>query len=217
MGHWNNTKIGLKVKSKDEELATQFLRIIGIDTDNLDMYEEIGELSGEYDPSIEGSIVDDLYNIMPSMEKKFSDYVDQFYGFENEEDEFDEDFEEDEFDEDVKISLDDLFLIVNKLFSPAYLFFAHEDGNSVSDSFYRYEAIYDPSTGKKKEFNCYYSYGDGINLDFDNDEDPKDVITEKSEEDIAAYELNGTIIDSLIEKAKLEGYKELANKLKTCV
>lgn len=217
MGHWNDSKMGLKVNPEHEKLAKQFLQIVGVDTENLDMYEEIGELSGEYNPSIEGSIINDPFNIMPSMEKLFSDYVDQFYGYNNEEDEYDEDFEEEEFDEDITISLDDLFFIVNKLFSPAYLFFAHEDGNSVSDSFYRYEAIYDPSTGKKKEFNCYYSYGDGINLDFDNDEDPKDVITEKSEEDIAAYELNGSIINSLIEKAKSEGCKELANKLKTCV
>lgn len=223
MGHWDNTKIGLTVSPKDNEIATQFLQIIGADTENIDFYEEIGELSGEYNPTIEGSIADDPFDIMTSMEKMFSDYVDQFYGYNNDEDEedFDEDFDDEEesdedFQEKIELSLDDIFHLANKLFSPAYLYFAHEDGNSVSDSYYRYEAIFDPSTRKKKEFNCYYSYGDGINLDFDNDEDPKDVVTENREEDISAYELNGIIINSLIEKAESEGFTKLVNRLKTC-
>ena len=222
MGHWDNTKIGLAVSPKGKELATQFLQIIGADTENIDFYEEIGELSGEYDPTIEGSIADDPFDLMTSMAKLFSDYVDQFYGYDNDDEEFDEDFDEEEesdedFQDNIELSLDDIFLFANKLFSPAYLYFAHEDGNSVSDSYYRYEVIYDPSTGKKREYNCYYSYGDGINLDFDNDEDPKDVVTEKCEIDIASNELNNTIIDSLIKKAESEGFDELAKRLKTCV
>ena len=44
MGSWNGTKIGLKVKPKQKELAKQFLQIIGIETDRCFMDEEIGEI-----------------------------------------------------------------------------------------------------------------------------------------------------------------------------
>lgn len=205
MGSWNGTKIGLKVKPKQKELAKQFLHIIGIETDRCFMDEEIGEISDNYNPSIEGCVEEELLGIMPSLEKEFSDYVDQFYPDFDEED--DEETDDDEHMPDTSVSLDALYHLLNKLFPPAYLYLAHEDGNSVSDSYYRYEVIYDPSTGKKEKHNCYYSYGDGID-EGDGNED--------SVSEIDPSQFDSSMIDSLIERAETEGFEELAKRLKAC-
>lgn len=205
MGSWDGTKIGLKVKPKQKELAKQFLKVISIETDRCFMDEEIGEISNNYNPSIEGCIEEDLLGIMPSLEKEFSDYVGQFYP------DFDEDEDVKAYDDehlpDSSVSLDALYHLLNKLFPPAYLYLAHEDGNSVTDSYYRYEVIFDPSSEKKKVYECFYSYGDGINEEQE---------CEVNEETIDRVEFDSAIIDSLIKQAKTEGYNELAKKLALC-
>lgn len=45
MGFWNETKMGFKVNSSEEEIVQQFLTILGVNSHSLDMVEEIGQLS----------------------------------------------------------------------------------------------------------------------------------------------------------------------------
>ena len=202
MGSWNGTKIGLKVKESEEELANEFLMLLGLKLSD-DMDEEIGELSDLEDYTVVGTVQDDLLGIMPSLEKKFVDYQNQFYG-PDEEDEV----AKDDNHSGTGIRLDDLFLVVKKLFPRSGMYLAHEDGNSVSDAYYRYEVIY--SATKKTEINCYYCYGDGINVETDC---PEEEGTEKTEERLTAKKPDNAVIELLIKKAESEGYDELVRRL----
>ena len=207
MGWWEGSKLGLKVNSEDEVLAQQFLSAIGVDLIDCDIVEEIGELNDLSDYTVEGSVKGNLLGIMPSLEKKFSDYQKQFDCYGNDED---EEYEEDkgESDSGPDIQLDDLFLVAKKLFSRPSMYLAHEDGNNTSDTYYRYEAIY--ISTRKKESNCYYSYGDGVNVDTG---DPKEEGTETNEEKMSSQRTNEALISSLINIAKSKGYSVLLQKL----
>ena len=201
MSSWNGTKIGLRVDSSEEEQAQEFLTLLGLRLyDDID--EEIGELSCLDDYSVVGTVQDDLLGIMPSLEKKFSSYQNQFYGSEDE----NEDQNEDEIGTNTQ--LDDLFLLTKKLFHRPGMFLAHEDGNSVSDTYYRYEVIY--NAGKKTELNCFYSYGDGINTGTDN---PVEEGLVDTKEKLKAKEPSKNILDLLTKKAETEGFTALLEKL----
>jgi len=224
MGSWNGEKLGLKVELKDERLAQQFLHCIGVDTNDY-IVEEVDSLCSGFSPSIEGKVKGKLLGIMPILKERFSQYLEQFFGeyAEDDEGEYEDDDEygdeesdnEDDIDEqpNYDLTLDDLFELANKLFTSAFLYFAHEDGNNTSDDYYRHEEIYSPSTGYCTIKDCFYSYGEGINVDTD---DPKEEGTETKTVKIASRELNGEVIDWLIQKAKAYGYDDLAHKLNTC-
>ncbi len=216
MSHFIGTMLGLSVEEKDEVLAEQLLKCIGADPDGEDMYEEIGSLDGDYNPDISGSLDDnDSLGISSSVQEKFSEYMNRFDDYypdfdEDDDDEYDD--EEDEEDEDTvqgeadeNSRLDDLCLLVKQMFGEARVYLAHEEGNSVNDSYYRYEAILDPSTGKKNVVNCYYSYDGGPD---------KEEGTEWSEQPINAHKYDVNVIDDLIKKAESLHFDELAEKLK---
>lgn len=219
MGSWNGTTVGLKVKPKEKKLAEQFLTCLGVDTDDYGI-EEVGPLSAAFGPSIEGVLNGNLLGIASTLTHHYSDYINQFYFFGGEDDFEDEEWEEDEEDEHspddddaFDFLLDDLFQLANKLFSSAHLYLAHEEGNNTSDDYYRYEVILDPTSNKRIELNCFYSYGEGINTDGD---DPKEDGTERNEEPIVSREINPEVIDWLIQQAESKGFSELVARLHTC-
>ena len=217
MSHFIGTMLGLGVEEKDEVLAEQLLKCIGADPDGEEMYEEIGSLDGDYNPDIEGPLDDyDLLGISSSIQEKFTEYMNRFDDYypdfedDDEEDEYDDEEEEDtiqgEADKDSR--LDDLCLLVKQVFGEARVYLAHEEGNSVNDSYYRYEAILDPSAGKKSVVNCYYS--------FDGGPDKEDG-TEWSEYPINAHKYDSKVIDNLIKKAESLQFDELAEKLRVYI
>ena len=200
MGWWNATKIGLKVQPANEDLALQFLTVLGVDVENSDMVEEIGPLSNLDSYLSDGLVESDLLGIMPSLEKKFADYQSKFRNTRK---------KKNKKEAEPASRLDDIYLVAKKLFPRSGMYLAHEDGNNTDDTYYRYEVIY--SAGKKTEINCFYSYGDDINVDAEN---PREKGTEKCEEKLSAVKPDETIINRLIEKASEEGFDELIQRLR---
>ncbi len=217
MGGWNGSMLGLKVQKKDEELAAQFLKCIGADPDGEEIYEEIGKLNyGGFRPSVIGPLSgEDILGIEESVEESYSAYqriiryryAECRYEDEDEEDsdadEEDDCFEEAEADADSR--LDDLSLLVSKLFEDSSVHFAHEDGNDVNDTYFRYETSLDPSEGQKTVSICFYSYDGGPNKDHSMGDWVKP---------INAKPLSEKIMRGLIEKVESLGYDELAGKIK---
>ena len=205
MGGWAGIEVGIKVKPEDRNLATQFLNLlIYPDQNQPDFPYEVGRLNIDYDPKV--SVVIDFSNdalgIWNSFEKHNEDYVGQFefYGGKK---------------KAVKTipALDGLFDIINKLFPPATLFSAHECGDDTTDSYYRYEVIYDPSSSIMFESHCFYSYGDGINVDSD---DPREEGTVIKERKIVKKSAGPKMINYLIDAATKQGFQELVEMLSKC-
>ena len=96
------------------------------------------------------------------------------------------------------------------MFPGTYLYVAHETGNSVSDDYYRYEVIYDPNSPKKKEGHCYYSYGNGVNVDTD---DHKEEGTEIKEKKVPDKMLGTRYMQEMIRRATEGSFEELASRL----
>lgn len=220
MGYWSGKSVGLRVKPKEKKLAEQFLICLGVDTDGYGI-DQIGPLSYSFRPSVNGVLNSDLLGIASILDQHYSNYVDQFYYSSDEEDcEDTDDFEVEDIenaldDDDVfDFQPDDLFQLINKLFPSAYVYLAHEEGNNTSDDYYRYEVIFDPTSNKKTELNCFYSYGEGINVS--SDDDPKEDATEKSERTIANREIKPNVIDWLINQAENKGFSELVALLNAC-
>lgn len=80
----------------------------------------------------------------------------------------------------------------------------------MSDTYYRYEVIYDPTKGTMDETHCFYSYGDGINVDTDN---PREEGTEKKEKKITKKDAGAKLIENIIDSANSQGFDELEKKL----
>lgn len=220
MGYWSGKSVGLRVKPKEKKLAEQFLICLGVDTDGYGI-DQIGPLSYSFRPSVNGVLNSDLLGIASILDQHYSDYIHQFYYSSDEEgcedtDDFEvEDIENALDDDDVfDFQPDDLFQLTNKLFPSAYVYLAHEEGNNTSDDYYRYEVIFDPTSNKKTELNCFYSYGEGINVS--SDDDPKEDATEKSERTIANREIKPNVIDWLINQAENKGFSELVALLNAC-
>ena len=219
MGYWSGKSVGLRVKPKEKKLAEQFLICLGVDTDGYGI-DQIGPLSYSFRPSVNGVLNSNLLGIASILDQHYSNYIDQFYNSSDEEDcEDTDDFEvediENALDDDVfDFQPDDLFQLTNKLFPSAYVYLAHEEGNNTSDDYYRYEVIFDPTSNKKTELNCFYSYGEGINVS--SDDDPKEDATENSERTIADREIKPNVIDWLIKQAENKGFSELVALLNAC-
>lgn len=220
MGYWSGKSVGLRVKPKEKKLAEQFLICLGVDTDGYGI-DQIGPLSYSFRPSVNGVLNSDLLGIASILDQHYSDYIHQFYYSSDEEDcEDTDDFEVEDIenaldDDDVfDFQPDDLFQLTNKLFPSAYVYLAHEEGNNTSDDYYRYEVIFDPTSNKKTELNCFYSYGEGINVS--SDDDPKEDATEKVERTIANREIKPNVIDWLINQAENKGFSELVALLNAC-
>ena len=220
MSYWSGKSVGLRVKPKEKKLAEQFLICLGVDTDGYGI-DQIGPLSYSFRPSVNGVLNSNLLGIASILDQHYSDYIHQFYYSSDEEDcEDTDDFEVEDIenaldDDDVfDFQPDDLFQLTNKLFPSAYVYLAHEEGNNTSDDYYRYEVIFDPTSNKKTELNCFYSYGEGINVS--SDDDPKEDATEKSERTIANREIKPNVIDWLINQAENKGFSELVALLNAC-
>ena len=220
MSYWSGKSVGLRVKPKEKKLAEQFLICLGVDTDGYGI-DQIGPLSYSFRPSVNGVLNSDLLGIASILDQHYSNYIHQFYyssdeeGCEDTDDFKDEDIENALDDDDVfDFQPDDLFQLTNKLFPSAYVYLAHEEGNNTSDDYYRYEVIFDPTSNKKTELNCFYSYGEGINVS--SDDDPKEDATEKSERTIANREIKPNVIDWLINQAENKGFSELVALLNAC-
>lgn len=220
MSYWSGKSVGLRVKPKEKKLAEQFLICLGVDTDGYGI-DQIGPLSYSFRPSVNGVLNSDLLGIASILDQHYSDYIHQFYYSSDEEDcEDTDDFEvediENALDDDGVFDFqpDDLFQLTNKLFPSAYVYLAHEEGNNTSDDYYRYEVIFDPTSNKKTELNCFYSYGEGINVS--SDDDPKEDATEKSERTISNREIKPNVIDWLINQAENKGFSELVALLNAC-
>ena len=131
MGSWNGTKLGIRVKPELNEEAEQLMIILGVNLGEK-IIEEVGDLGKDYNPSIEGEVVgffsDKVYGVMPALENYFISYQNKFYYY----------YEEDEELDDNCHTLDDLFLLINRVFPSTSLFLVHEEGNNTSDSYYRY-------------------------------------------------------------------------------
>ena len=209
MGSWNGTLLGIKVENKYRKLAEQFLECIGVNYDNC-IIEEVGRLNPAFSPSIEGYLESDYfgtkYPFMVPLNKHFVDYQNSFFG------EDDMDFEESSSDDDNMgdFQIEDIYHLANKLFENACIYLAHEEGNNTSDAYYRYELILDPITRKETQWDCYYDYGEGINVDSDN---PRKEGTEKAEKLLQSKELNDLLINRLMSKAESNGYSELAAQI----
>lgn len=213
MGSWNGTVLGLKVKPAEKNLAKQLLTCLGVDTDDY-IIEEVGPLSKKFIPSIIGVVKGSLLGARYFLEEHYNDYINQFYDFYGEEEENDY-YEEDGTngcidDAIFDFQLDDLLQITTKVFPKGCVYLAHEEGNNTSDTYYRYEAILDPTLGTKTEFDCFYSYGDGIHVDA---EEPKEEVTEKREAPIVRRLIDAEIVDYLIRQANANQFSELVAKL----
>ena len=217
MGSWSGTKLGLKVSKKDITLANQFLCCLKIDTED-GIIEEVGALSENYVPSIEGVVKSKLLGMMTELNAHFSEYINHFNGYGEQSDEeeleygenLEENFEEDDNSPDLGLTMDSLYSLVNKLFPSAYVYLAHEEGNNTSDDYYRYEEIANPSTNQRMKKDCFYSYSLGIHVDTD------DVIEEGTEVQIVEIGPSDDIsmvIDWLIQEATSFGYTDLVQKL----
>ena len=219
MSYWSGKSVGLRVKPKEKKLAKQFLICLGVDTDGYGI-DQIGPLSYSFRPSVNGVLNSNLLGIASILDQHYSNYVDQFYYSSDEEgcedtDDFKDEYIENALDDDVfDFQPDDLFQLTNKLFPSAYVYLAHEEGNNTSDDYYRYEVIFDPTSNKKTELTCFYSYGEGINVS--SDDDPKEDATEKSERTIANREIKPNVIDWLINQAENKGFSELVALLNAC-
>lgn len=205
MSGWNSAIVGLKVRTEERMLAQQFLKTVCGSKEERVFYDEVGRLSIDFAPEIK-EVIDyhsrDVLEILRSLNSHEEAYTDQFI-------------------EGIKKSksikappvLDKLFCLTSMLFPSSFLFVAHEEGNSVTDAYYRYEVIYDPSKAKKTESHCFYCYGDGINVETGN---PKQEGTERKESKISDKVLNSKSIETLIDKAREEGFSELAERLNLC-
>ncbi len=214
MSGWNGSMLGLKVHKQDEKLAAQFLKCIGADPDEEGIDEEIGVLDyAAFRPSVTGTLSEeeDLLGIEKSTRKMYSyyqrvirnRYEESLYEDEEEDDEDEDEYEETEADTDSR--LDDLSLLVSRLFDRSCVYFSHEDGNTVNDTFYRYETSIDPSKGKKTVSNCLYSFDGGPDRDHGTGDWVKP---------IKAKPFSNKVMHELIGKAESMGYVDLAGKIK---
>lgn len=204
MSGWNGALLGLNVKAREKDLAKEYLEFLGANVDGLSFDEEIGQLSYNFTPGVSGSLgvdSDDCLDVMQALEDHFGFYSNQFNGGRKKKDKS-------------LIRLDELYHLTQRVFPVFRLYVAYEAGNSVSDEYYRYEAIYDSGTGKKNEVNCYYSYGDGINVDTD---DPVEEGKEEKESAVADNELSDKDLKRLIALAREKGLKSIAGKLENPV
>ena len=201
MSGWNGAKVGLRVESGDKELAKQFLKVLGAKTEGGWFDEHIRKLDADFSPEITGIIEkgeDDLLDILNALDDHAGSYIDKLISGDR-----------------VRTFnlLDGLYVLLKKIFPGVSLYVAHEEGNSVSDDYYRYEVIYDPSKDKKKEMHCYYSYGNGINVQTNNQIEEG---TEKKEKKISDKGLQREDIQWLIDEAQEKGFSELAKRLDAC-
>lgn len=200
MSGWNGAKVGLKVNGGDKELAKQFLNILGANTEGCRFDEEIGKLDADFAPEITGIIGDrdsDPFDILRGLNDHADSYTEQYVSGSK-----------------VKAFtlLDGIYVVLQKILPGSYLYVAHETGNSVCDDYYRYEVIYNPSNPKKKEIHCYYSYGNGINVDTD---DQIEEGTEKEDKKISD-KLKSRMVQEMIDTAQANGFSELASRLVAC-
>ena len=203
MSGWDSAIVGLKVRAEERMLAQQFLQTVCGSKEKTSFYDAVGRLSIDFAPEIK-EVIDyhsrDVLKILRSLYSHEKAYTDQFI---------------DQTQKSIKAPpvLDGLFRLTSMLFPSSFLFVAHEEGNSVTDAYYRYEVIYDPSKAKKTESHCFYCYGDGINVETGN---PKQEGTERKESKISDKVLNSKSIETLIDKAREEGFSELAERLNLC-
>lgn len=210
MGSWNGTKLGIRVKPELNEEAEQLMIILGVNLGE-EIIEEVGDLGKDYNPSIEGEVVGffsaKVYGVMPALENYFSSYQNKFDYY------YEEDEEDEELDDNCH-TLDDLFLFINRVFPSTSLFLVHEEGNNTSDSYYRYEAIYDPSKKMKTIRNCYYCFDEQINCSTDN---PRKEGTTVEVGKIAGNEPKKDDIEWLMKKAEAKNYSQLVQRLRACL
>lgn len=208
MGYWNGTLLGMKIEEKDRKLAKQYLECIGVNYNDC-IIEEVGRLNPAFAPSIEGYLETDYfgtkYPFMLPLNEHFVDYQNKFFGGEH------IDFKESSDDDNMcDFQIDDIYHLANKLFENACIYLAHEEGNNTSDAYYRFELILDPLSGKETQWDCYYDYGEGINVDSNN---PRKEGTEKAIKTIRPKALNDLLINRLMSKAESNGYSELVAKM----
>lgn len=204
MSGWNGALLGLKVKSSEKNLAKQYLEFLGANVDNPYFDEEIGSLSLDFNPGISGTFQgdsEDSLEILQALEKHFEEYSNRFYGSRKKKGK-------------PFVRPDELYHLTRRVFSAFRMYIAYEAGNSVADVYYRYEAIYDSATGKKKEIDCYYCYGDGINVDTD---DPAEEGKEEKESTIPDIEPDAKELNRLIAIAREKNLGKLADRLENPV
>ena len=79
MSSWYDTKLGFRVDPNEKELASQFLKVLGVNKDSK-MTEKIGELSGgSYECTVSGVFDDDtleMENVLEKPQEDISEYLD---------------------------------------------------------------------------------------------------------------------------------------------
>ena len=208
MSSWNCVQIGFTVKAEEKRFAEQFLEIIGARDSIATFSNEIGPLSHEFKPEIAAVLNTSYHYFYPhlkeTLDKQCLVYTNQFQDAEQVK----------------KVSIkpiplvDGYIALVKSIFASPFFYLAYEVGNSSVDDYYRYEMIYNPGTGKKKELYCYYSYGAGINVDTENPKEDNTVMKESAVKDKL---VNSNIIKTLISHSKDRGYNELAERLSALI
>ena len=215
MGRWYGTTVGFRVKRGDRAEAEHLLRCLGADPDGEPMFEPIGVLDRRaYRPTVEGAETGygDVTWLLNMIRQRAEAYVIEcrFPGDDGEEEA--PECEGGAGDEPVFMP-DGLFWLVNRIIPGTGVYLAHEEGSSVMDDFYRYEASLDAASGKKTELDCYYCYGDGINTGTGN---PKKEGLRRTSGKIDAKAPDPRILERLIAEAEKYKYAELAEKLRAC-
>lgn len=204
MSGWTGALLGLKVKSGEKNLAKQFLELLGANVDDPYFDEEIGSLSLDFNPGISGTFrrgSEDGLEILQALGKHFEEYSNRFSGTRRKKGK-------------PFTRPDELYHLTRRVFPAFRLYIAYEAGNSVTDEYYRYEAIYGSGKDKKNEIDCYYCYGDGINV---NTDDPVEEGKEEKESAVTDSEISDKDLKTLIDLARKNGTTELADRLENPV
>ena len=163
----------------------------------------------------EENVMDGI-GILEALEDHANNYMNQFeFGYYNDSEDCDDEdaidgLENHDSNDNRKDSgtisiLDEIYYVLNKLFAPARLYVAHEWGVSSSDSYYRYEAIYDPGRRIISVAHYYCSEGDGI-----------DAGTKKERKKIVWKAASSDLINNIISNATSQGFEELVQRLEKC-
>jgi len=206
--------VGFRVEPGDTERAEQLLRCLRTDPDGEPMFAPVGVLDRRaWRPNVEGTGIryDEMAGILTWIRERVDDYRGECllsaHGLEAGEEEEAPPPDPDE-EQPPLFAPDELFWVVNRVIPGTDVYLAHEEGSSVMDDFYRYEAVLNARTGTRTEMDYFRCVSEGVcaKAGRGRKKDARKItgkIAEKPPED--------RILGMLAEKAEELGYAELGD------